>query len=162
MFFSQDRRGAIKKRNPSILNTEVSRILGDMWRRASDEEKKKYRDHEEMQRAKYKQDMKQWRDEEAARVDLAKQAQDKQTKLLIQQRREQQEVQYASSKASWYAYPSATAKDPLNYPNFSHAYETTSAQHHGRDSYVLRLNLTPFNTLAQDRFLSRFQRNTQL
>ena len=66
MYFSQNRRGAIKKKNPSILNTEVSRILGDLWRKASEEEKKKYRDHEEKQRANYKHAMKLWRDEESA------------------------------------------------------------------------------------------------
>ena len=63
VFFLRIVRGAVKKNNPSILNTEVSRILGDIWRRASEEEKKKYRDHEELQREKYKHAMKLWRDE---------------------------------------------------------------------------------------------------
>jgi len=119
-----------------MLNTEVSSILGDIWRNASDEEKKKYRDHEERQRAKYKKDIKRWRDDEAARNELAKKAQDKQTELLIQQRREQQEAQHNAAKVAGYAQSATKAKDPLYYPNISYAYGTASAPHYGRSECV--------------------------
>jgi len=152
LYFSQNRRGAIKTKNPSILNTEVSRILGDIWRRASEEEKKKYRDHEEKQRAKYKHAMKLWRDEEAARNDLAKKAQDKRTEILIQQRREHQEVQHALKNASRHARLNALPTDPLNYPKLSYAYETNYAHQNGRDKHVLNLRSTAFCSLLTTDF----------
>jgi len=152
LYFSQDRRGAIKKKNPNILNTEVSRILGDIWRRASEEEKKKYRDHEEKQRANYKHAMKLWRDEEAARNDLAKNAQDKRTEILIHQRREHQEVQHALKNASGHAQFNALATYPLIYSNLSYAHETNSDHQNGRDKHVLNLHSTAFCCLLTTDF----------
>jgi len=119
-----------------MLNTEVSRILGDIWRRASEEEKKKYRDHEELQREKYKHAMKLWRDEEAARNDLAKKAQDTRSELLIQQRREHQEAHHVSKMASGHAQFNAIATDDPHHPILSYAYETNYTDLYGKISVV--------------------------
>ena len=51
--YSQSRRKNVKEENPDMSNTDVSRLLGEMWRNASDEEKAPYRDEEEIERADY-------------------------------------------------------------------------------------------------------------
>mmetsp|Transcript_957 Transcript_957/g.1566 ORF Transcript_957/g.1566 Transcript_957/m.1566 type:complete len:363 (-) Transcript_957:216-1304(-) len=63
LYFSQDKRRQIKDENPSIRNTEVSRILGELWRNASDEEKSPHVVKERGERAKYKIAIAEWRKE---------------------------------------------------------------------------------------------------
>merc|ERR1711915_390625 len=50
LYFSQDKRRQIKEENPSIRNTEVSRILGELWRNASEEEKRPHVEKEKEER----------------------------------------------------------------------------------------------------------------
>ena len=57
LFFSQDKRRIIKGENPGMRNTEISRILGEMWKDASDEEKAPHIEREARERAKYKEDI---------------------------------------------------------------------------------------------------------
>jgi high mobility group protein B1 len=35
LFYSQDKRRSIKQANPGMRNTEISRVLGDMWKKAT-------------------------------------------------------------------------------------------------------------------------------
>ena len=63
--YSQSRRKNVKEENPDMSNTDVSRLLGEMWRNASDEEKKPYRDEEEIERADYNARIKKWKTEYA-------------------------------------------------------------------------------------------------
>jgi hypothetical protein len=102
LYFSQDRRGAIKAKSPGILNTDVSRILGEMWRSATEEEKKPFRDHEAGVREKYKTSIGQWREEQARKKNEAKRLQDEDTKILIEQRRQRrQEAQTVAWTSAW-------------------------------------------------------------
>jgi HMG (high mobility group) box len=55
--FSQSRRTEVKKENPDMSNTDVSRLLGEMWRNAPPKEKAPYVDKEEIERAQYKIDI---------------------------------------------------------------------------------------------------------
>jgi len=48
-----------------MSNTDVSRLLGEMWRSASPSEKKPYVEQEEIERAAYKEEIKQWRQKQA-------------------------------------------------------------------------------------------------
>lgn len=51
-------------------NTDISRLLGEMWRNFSEREKAPYVEQELKERAIYKEEIKKWRDEQA-RVDAA-------------------------------------------------------------------------------------------
>jgi hypothetical protein len=71
--YSQMRRGIVKEKNPDMSNTDVSRLLGEMWRNASPTEKAPYVEQEEGERAAYKQEIKRWR-EGQAKADVASRA----------------------------------------------------------------------------------------
>jgi hypothetical protein len=68
--YSQTRRAKVKKDNPDMGNTDVSRLLGEMWRNASPKERAPYVEQEEQERAIYKENIKKWKDEQA-RMDAA-------------------------------------------------------------------------------------------
>jgi hypothetical protein len=53
-----------------MSNTDVSRLLGEMWRNASPKEKTPYREQEERERAIYKENIKKFKDDQA-RADAA-------------------------------------------------------------------------------------------
>jgi hypothetical protein len=61
--FSQTRRTKVKKENPDMSNTDVSRLLGEMWRKASVQEKAPYREQEAFERAIYNEDIKRFKSE---------------------------------------------------------------------------------------------------
>ncbi len=71
LLFSLTKRKELKASNPSLKNTEISRILGDLWRKTSDDEKKPFIEQEEVEREKYKERMAEWR-ENKAKVDKEK------------------------------------------------------------------------------------------
>ena len=68
--FSQTRRQMIKEENPAMENTDISRLLGEMWRNASKQERIPYVEQELKERAIYKEKMKHFR-EKLAREDAA-------------------------------------------------------------------------------------------
>lgn len=68
--YSQTRRSVVKKENPDLSNTDVSRLLGEMWRSASQKERAPYVEQEEVERALYKQEIARWKSEQA-RLDAA-------------------------------------------------------------------------------------------
>jgi HMG (high mobility group) box len=62
--YSQNKRSDVKEQNPSMSNTDVSRLLGEMWRNASDDERQPYVDEEQVERANYNERIKEWREEQ--------------------------------------------------------------------------------------------------
>jgi len=84
LFFSQDKRRIIKGENPGMRNTEISRILGEMWKNASDEEKSPHIEREAKERAKYKINIAKWRKEDSIQKEEAKKEQVEQAKLDAQ------------------------------------------------------------------------------
>lgn len=62
LYFSQGRRQHIKEKHPEMKNTEVSRLLGEQWRNATDEERKPYIEKEREEREKYKVSIADWRE----------------------------------------------------------------------------------------------------
>mmetsp|Transcript_42533 Transcript_42533/g.102862 ORF Transcript_42533/g.102862 Transcript_42533/m.102862 type:complete len:104 (+) Transcript_42533:31-342(+) len=50
--YSQTRRAKVKQDNPDMSNTDVSRLLGEMWRNASPRERSPYVEQEERERAR--------------------------------------------------------------------------------------------------------------
>lgn len=68
--YSQTRRSLVKQQNPDMSNTDVSRLLGEMWRSAPAKEKRPYVESEERERATYKQETAAFKAQQA-RVDAA-------------------------------------------------------------------------------------------
>ena len=67
LFFSQDKRRVIKDANPDMRNTEISRVLGQMWKKATAEERAPHIEREAAEREKYKVAIAKWREDEAVR-----------------------------------------------------------------------------------------------
>jgi len=63
LHFSRGRRSRIKEKNPDMKNTEVSKILGDLWRNSTEEERRPYVENEKVEREKYKAAMSKWKEE---------------------------------------------------------------------------------------------------
>lgn len=81
LYFSQGRRKTIKDQNPEIKNTQVSRLLGEMWRNASEEDRKPYVDKEKKEREKYKVAIADWRKEFEAKKEEQRQQQEAQQSM---------------------------------------------------------------------------------
>mmetsp|Transcript_31387 Transcript_31387/g.71804 ORF Transcript_31387/g.71804 Transcript_31387/m.71804 type:complete len:347 (-) Transcript_31387:366-1406(-) len=65
LYYAQKYRPIAKKENPELCNTEVSKLLGVMWKDAPQEEKQKYIQHEEAQRALYNSAISDWHKKQA-------------------------------------------------------------------------------------------------
>jgi hypothetical protein len=68
--YSQTRRQEVKEANPEMNNTDISRLLGELWRAADAAEKEPYVESEKVERAMYNEAIAVWR-EEQARLDAA-------------------------------------------------------------------------------------------
>jgi len=75
LYFAQGRRTKIKNENPGMKNTEISRILGEMWRNASDDERRPHVEKEKVEREKYKVAAARWKEEFQARAEAEKKSQ---------------------------------------------------------------------------------------
>jgi hypothetical protein len=101
--YSQTRRAVVKRGNPDMSNTDVSRLLGEMWRNASSVERKPYKDQEKRERDDYKVRIQLWR-EERARVDSASRTSHCKVQTMatnaypypVQQQQQQQQNQHDS------------------------------------------------------------------
>lgn len=82
LYFSQDKRRQIKDANPTIRNTEVSRILGELWRNASEEEKSPHVEREKSEREKYKVAIAEWRTEYELKVEEQRKVQAEQAAYM--------------------------------------------------------------------------------
>merc|ERR1712238_198418 len=71
--FSQNKRKVLRKENPGMRNTEISRLLGDLWRNASEEERKP-----QIARAE-------WREIDARRKEEQRKAQETHEKMIAEQ-----------------------------------------------------------------------------
>jgi hypothetical protein len=58
--FSNQRRGALKRANPSMTNADLSKTLSQIWKELPTELKKEYIDREALLRAQYKVDKAVW------------------------------------------------------------------------------------------------------
>ena len=90
--FSQTRRKTVKEENPDISNTDVSRLLGEIWRNASDAEKAPYVEPEIVERNKYKEMTKKWREEKAQMDVAARTSHEAASQIFRQNQHEQQEM----------------------------------------------------------------------
>jgi len=58
--FSNLKRAEVKAKHPSADNSEISRILAQMWKDATDDERNEYVEKEHLLRQEYKTDMAEW------------------------------------------------------------------------------------------------------
>ena len=93
LYFSQGKRSVLKQQNPNMKNTEVSRLLGEMWRNASEEEKRPHVEKEKAEREKYKVAIAEWRKDFEAK-------QEKKRQLEAEQMAAINKYQYTMSEAA--------------------------------------------------------------
>lgn len=79
--YSQTRRTDVKKDNPDMSNTDVSRLLGEMWRNAPAKEKAPYVGREEIERANYKMEIAKFKAEQS-KLDAASRTSHSEMKLM--------------------------------------------------------------------------------
>ena len=68
LYFSQGKRAQIKAEHPELKNTDISRILGGLWRNAPPEERAPHIEKEHTERQKYKVAIAAWRKEQDDRI----------------------------------------------------------------------------------------------
>lgn len=119
--FSQDKRRRIKEENPNIRNTEVSRILGELWRNASEEEKRPHIEREKEEREKYKESIAEWRKEydEKMEEQRKKQAEETQYNMNIMYQTAEPGRDVLGSQQ--YSVPPPQYGDPHGYNPYMHA-----------------------------------------
>jgi len=115
LYFSQDRRRMLKDQNPGMRNTDISRILGDLWRKASDEERGPHIEREARERERYKAAIAQWRRDDAVRKEQIK-------KVQAEQAKQQQNM---------YPMIPVSAADPATQSYFQQATGQYGDQHFG-------------------------------
>ena len=70
--FSQSMRAEVREKHPNIQNTELSSLLAQMWRDATDEIKRPHLEREGREREKYQEELVRWKALEAYRTDMEK------------------------------------------------------------------------------------------
>ena len=88
LLWSVGRRRQIKEKNPKIKNTEVSKILGDIWKKCTDEERRPHIEKEKVEREKYKLAMAEWKIEFEKREEEDRQRDQQQNYQLPLQQKE--------------------------------------------------------------------------
>mmetsp|Transcript_19326 Transcript_19326/g.23917 ORF Transcript_19326/g.23917 Transcript_19326/m.23917 type:complete len:593 (+) Transcript_19326:132-1910(+) len=61
LFYAQDRRKRVKAENPGMSFQDVSRLMGEMWKREDNSVKQPYIEREQLDRAKYNRDTADWK-----------------------------------------------------------------------------------------------------
>jgi len=61
LLYSQGKRRELKEINPGMKNTEISRMLGELWHNTSEEEKRPHIEREQRERKRYKIEMAEWK-----------------------------------------------------------------------------------------------------
>ncbi len=87
LYYSQVKRSSIKEKYKGMKNTEISRVLGQMWKNASQEERAPFISREKEERDKYKVKMAKWRQEDADRKEAQREVEAEQIRQAASQRR---------------------------------------------------------------------------
>lgn len=72
IFFCSDKRESVKKSNPDLSATEMTKKLGEMWRSLSDEKKKKYEEMSKKDKVRYESEMESYVPPEGVTVEKKK------------------------------------------------------------------------------------------
>ncbi len=87
LYYSQVKRSSIKEKYKGMKNTEISRVLGQMWKNASQEERAPFISREKEERDKYKVKMAKWRKEDADRKEAQREVEAEQIRQAASQRK---------------------------------------------------------------------------
>lgn len=74
LYYSQGKRSEIKANNPGMKNTEVSKMLGQLWQNLPEEERAPHVAREKEERERYKVAIAEWRKETEAKHEAEKKA----------------------------------------------------------------------------------------
>jgi len=107
--YSQTRRKLVRKENPHMSNTDISRLLGEMWRNAGEEEKRSYEEQERKERAKYKKLKEIW-SKQQARDDAASRTSHQSMQRMASHQAHPQTSHHASSHGQ---VPASSDSDAL-------------------------------------------------
>jgi len=72
LIFSKTKRRELQEENPSMKNTEISRLLGKLWREMPEEEKFPHKEREQQERKQYKIDTKEWKERKKEEENFSK------------------------------------------------------------------------------------------
>jgi hypothetical protein len=111
LYFSQGKRREIKEQNPKMKNTEISRLLGEMWRNAPEEDRTPHIEKEKEEREKYKVAIGDWR--------RGKEAREQQ-----EQKARAEQAAYMANMNMYHQYP------PTSDPHHQHAYDNSMMGHY--------------------------------
>lgn len=155
--FSQTRRKIVKSQNPDMSNTDVSRLLGEMWRNARPAERDPYVEEELKERAIYKAAIAKFKSllarREASRLEMEKEEQNAKkdmnffrprdnhlsTPSYMYHQYDRQDYGHRQSYGSLQTYQSYNRSsymmEPQNPPSMSrHEYPYTSSPVHSPDN----------------------------
>ena len=118
--YSKTRRREVKEDNPDMSNTDISRLLGEMWRNASPEERRPYREQEEKERAVYKAEIAKWRADQAR---------------IEQERALSMPATYSASSATTEARLDARTND-IAHQHYHHNHHQQQQQHPAYDAKI--------------------------
>ena len=123
LYFSQDKRRQIKEEHPTIRNTEVSRILGELWRNASEKEKRPHVEKEREEREKYKVAIAEWRKEYEKKMEEQRKQQAEQAEYMNNMYQNGMEQSREAENAQQYPYNDPHGYNPYIHPS-CYAYPT--------------------------------------
>lgn len=72
LLFSQNMRPEVRQRFPNLKNMELSQLLAQMWKDASEEVKRPYAERESKEREKYHEEMAKWKEYQSGRLERDK------------------------------------------------------------------------------------------
>jgi len=100
--FSNCKRAGLKRKDPSLSNADVSRILSKAWRAAPEDDRKRYIDQEFKLRQEYKVAIEAWRVESEKKKEAERQQRQEIAKnaLALQEQEQQLQEQLQSQKGS--------------------------------------------------------------
>ena len=142
LYFALIERPKLKEKNPDMANTDVSKLLGELWRAASKEDKRPFVEQEKKEREKYKVAMEEWKKQRERNEE--------------EERKKQKEL-----AASWNAYytsqgvPTSESEPPLmmieqmympgprGYPPYSYAHPQYIRQSNSKQPVILGPNGMP-------------------
>ena len=122
------KRKELKEKNPDLKNTEISRILGELWRNTGVEEKRPFVEREEKERQSYKERMSAWRIKKAKDDEVKKRQETERTEKVLAERAQQTE-KMETEKVSSAQMCSRPCSDNISVPQNDTTFKTVQATH---------------------------------
>lgn len=125
--YSKKRRQYVKANNPDMNNTDVSRLLGEMWRNASDAEKGPYKAEELKEREVYKKAIATFREEQAKKDAASRTSHKTVRKMSGDYQQYQHQYQQYEQQHQHYQQHQPSARSAYDAPARSSGFKATNA-----------------------------------